>query len=237
MGSPGSSSGSSELKRSCEECSSSKVKCSQDKPVCKRCRKQSIACTYAPPKRTGRPRKIPKDSEQSQPRTVRPLASAASKHYNFDQSSSESDSPQSGYSIDQDTDFYYQCGFGKGQDFDVETAGDTTDHAGVAHLDAECHFLRHDWPANAQDLEALWGAPLDQQPYMDSGLGGANGELGSYDFATDDCSFTQDTWKRQQKLFRPSGLESDYMYLDFEGRDVASGHFSADGEQVNLGAW
>ncbi|KAJ3499218.1 hypothetical protein NLG97_g520 [Lecanicillium saksenae] len=180
---------------------------------------------------------MPKYSEQPQPRTIRPIASAATKHYSFDQSSPESDSPQSGYGIDQETDFYYHGGLGKKSDFNIEVAGHTAGPAGVSHLDAECHFLSHDWSANAQDLEALWGTPLDQQPYMHSGFGCANGELASYAFAADDDGFGQSTWKQQQRALRASTDSSRYMYLDYDGREVESGQFTAHEEDVHFTTW
>lgn len=235
MGSSESGSSSSELKRSCEECSSSKVKCSQDKPVCKRCRKHSLECTYATPKRTGRPRKVPKDQEQPRPRVIRPLASAASRHSNFESSSSEADSPLSGCSLSQEMHTFDQHGRLAERCFPVDAAGDVTSATGV---DAECHFPQYNWPTNAQDLEALWGTSFDQQPYMDSGFDGSNGQqLRGYDFTTDGCGFSQDTWKQQEKAPHLLDFQSDYMYLDFESNKSESGQFSTHGHSVDFSTW
>ncbi|KAJ5148681.1 hypothetical protein N7448_000259 [Penicillium atrosanguineum] len=43
------------LKDSCDMCSSSKVKCNKEKPVCGRCRKLGYPCFYSPARRIGRP--------------------------------------------------------------------------------------------------------------------------------------------------------------------------------------
>ncbi|KAJ5177090.1 uncharacterized protein N7482_002967 [Penicillium canariense] len=43
------------LKDSCDPCSSSKVKCNKEKPVCSRCRKLGYPCFYSPARRIGRP--------------------------------------------------------------------------------------------------------------------------------------------------------------------------------------
>ncbi|KAI0971347.1 hypothetical protein F4678DRAFT_461296 [Xylaria arbuscula] len=44
-------------RQSCDKCQASKVRCSRDKPICKRCAQRRFACVYSPSKRTGRPRK------------------------------------------------------------------------------------------------------------------------------------------------------------------------------------
>ncbi|KAJ5089208.1 hypothetical protein N7532_007892 [Penicillium argentinense] len=43
------------LKDSCDMCSSSKIKCNKEKPVCSRCRKLGYPCFYSPARRIGRP--------------------------------------------------------------------------------------------------------------------------------------------------------------------------------------
>ncbi|OAQ99551.1 hypothetical protein LLEC1_01329 [Akanthomyces lecanii] len=170
-------SSSSELKRSCEECSSSKIKCSQDKPVCRRCRKQGIACTYAPPKRTGRPRKIRKDSDHSQPRIIRPLASAIPRSADTVPPSIDGNSPLLVYNIEQEIHCYRLPSLDIESSFGLDVVGHAGGNAGnteVAHSGMECHFLDHYWSTNAQDLETLWGTPLHQQPYIDGGFASGN---------------------------------------------------------------
>lgn len=49
----------SRLRRSCDACLTSKVKCSQDIPSCGRCRRLSAPCRYSPLRAVGRPRKRP----------------------------------------------------------------------------------------------------------------------------------------------------------------------------------
>ncbi|KAI1306836.1 hypothetical protein F5Y03DRAFT_394273 [Xylaria venustula] len=44
-------------RQSCDKCQVSKVRCSRDKPICKRCTQRRFGCVYSPSKRTGRPRK------------------------------------------------------------------------------------------------------------------------------------------------------------------------------------
>lgn len=44
------------LRTSCDACQNVKMKCSQDKPSCHRCRKNGLACVYSPLRRMGRPR-------------------------------------------------------------------------------------------------------------------------------------------------------------------------------------
>ncbi|TQW09043.1 fungal zn(2)-Cys(6) binuclear cluster domain-containing protein [Cordyceps javanica] len=173
------SSTSSELKRSCEECSSSKVKCSQDRPACKRCQKQKVSCTYAPAKRTGRPRKVRKDNGPFQPRIIRPLASAASREANHDLPSAEMGSSLPEYSIEQSIYSYSRDELDLDRRVGVRGAGSTAGISDVAHVPTPCHLLDHDWPTTALDLEALWGTPLHQQPYADSAFDGYEPEFGS----------------------------------------------------------
>ncbi|KAL3424009.1 hypothetical protein PVAG01_03289 [Phlyctema vagabunda] len=45
------------LRSSCDSCQDVKMKCSQDKPSCRRCLRQGIPCVYSPLRRIGRPRK------------------------------------------------------------------------------------------------------------------------------------------------------------------------------------
>lgn len=46
---------SQKLKDSCDMCSSPKVKCNKEKPLCSRCRKLGYPCSYSPARRIGRP--------------------------------------------------------------------------------------------------------------------------------------------------------------------------------------
>ncbi|KAI8627400.1 hypothetical protein F5Y19DRAFT_177815 [Xylariaceae sp. FL1651] len=48
--------GSTQFRRSCDTCQHSKVKCSRDKPVCKRCAQKRFDCVYSAARRTGRPK-------------------------------------------------------------------------------------------------------------------------------------------------------------------------------------
>lgn len=45
------------LRTSCDACQNLKVKCSQDKPSCRRCSKNRLDCVYSPLRRMGRPKK------------------------------------------------------------------------------------------------------------------------------------------------------------------------------------
>ena len=232
-------SSSSELKRSCEECSSSKIKCSQDKPVCKRCRKQGIACTYAPPKRTGRPRKIRKDSDHSQPRTIRPLASAVSRSADADPPSMEENFPLSVYSVEQEMHSHRLDDLDMESSSGLNVAGYATGNTGnieVAHSDMECHLVDHDWPTNAQDLETLWGTPLHQQPYIDGGFGSGN-YLSNHGIIEENLSAMHGTWKGQHKSFRRAGVQPAYMYIDFQGGEVESGQLSVYSQDADFGTW
>ncbi|KAJ5573555.1 uncharacterized protein N7459_007982 [Penicillium hispanicum] len=55
------------LKDSCDMCSSSKVKCNKDKPVCSRCRKLGYPCFYSPARRIGRPHPNRRTSTRESP--------------------------------------------------------------------------------------------------------------------------------------------------------------------------
>lgn len=43
---------------SCDQCQNMKVRCSRDKPSCRRCAQRGVSCVYSPLRRIGRPRKI-----------------------------------------------------------------------------------------------------------------------------------------------------------------------------------
>ncbi|KAF2703140.1 hypothetical protein K504DRAFT_184752 [Pleomassaria siparia CBS 279.74] len=45
------------LRTSCDACQNLKVKCSQDKPSCRRCSKNGLDCVYSPLRRMGRPKR------------------------------------------------------------------------------------------------------------------------------------------------------------------------------------
>lgn len=47
------------LRTSCDACQNLKVRCSQDKPSCRRCSKNGLDCVYSPLRRMGRPKKPP----------------------------------------------------------------------------------------------------------------------------------------------------------------------------------
>ncbi|RYP18869.1 hypothetical protein DL765_003657 [Monosporascus sp. GIB2] len=55
--SPDDSGGLVKYRMSCDRCLNIKVRCSQDKPECKRCARKSVSCVYSPLRRIGRPRK------------------------------------------------------------------------------------------------------------------------------------------------------------------------------------
>ncbi|OQE39328.1 hypothetical protein PENCOP_c007G00410 [Penicillium coprophilum] len=48
------------LKDSCDKCSSSKVRCTREKPFCARCDKLGYTCVYSPARRAGRPHRLRK---------------------------------------------------------------------------------------------------------------------------------------------------------------------------------
>ncbi|KAL7623516.1 hypothetical protein AAE478_007199 [Parahypoxylon ruwenzoriense] len=43
---------------SCDRCQNIKLRCSQDKPACRRCASKGLRCVYSPLRRIGRPRKV-----------------------------------------------------------------------------------------------------------------------------------------------------------------------------------
>ncbi|KAK7440921.1 hypothetical protein Landi51_10445 [Colletotrichum acutatum] len=45
------------LRNSCDRCQDTKLKCSQEKPACRRCARLGLPCVYSPIRRLGRPRK------------------------------------------------------------------------------------------------------------------------------------------------------------------------------------
>jgi hypothetical protein len=51
----GQSSNPTQLRSSCDSCANSKIRCSKEKPVCSRCEKRDISCSYSVPRRSGRP--------------------------------------------------------------------------------------------------------------------------------------------------------------------------------------
>ncbi|KAI1112038.1 hypothetical protein F5Y14DRAFT_285640 [Nemania sp. NC0429] len=50
-------SSSTKFRQSCDKCQNSKLRCSRDKPVCKRCAQRRFRCVYSPLRRIGRPKK------------------------------------------------------------------------------------------------------------------------------------------------------------------------------------
>ncbi|ATY64220.1 Fungal transcriptional regulatory [Cordyceps militaris] len=216
---------SSELKRSCEECSSSKVKCSQDKPTCKRCRKQRMACIYAPAKRIGRPRKIRKD-ESSQPPNVRLLASAASRQGDVGPPP-QSISPLSDYSMDQEVLSHGQSGLAPIACFGLDGAAYVCDKTDVAHLATECHFI---------DLDTIWDTALHPRPYLDSCFDSSDAELGSYGFQGGDCGFVSSVWK-QQKTRRTADSQYFYKSKDLQMKEAESALWLIYNEDVQFGTW
>lgn len=44
------------IRLSCDSCQRSKIRCSQERPACRRCLKHGIECIYSPSRRAGRPR-------------------------------------------------------------------------------------------------------------------------------------------------------------------------------------
>lgn len=66
------------LRTSCDACQNMKMKCSQDKPSCQRCRKNGLACVYSPLRRMGRPKT--KRPAESGPTVSSPPAGTARNH-------------------------------------------------------------------------------------------------------------------------------------------------------------
>lgn len=58
------------LKDSCDMCSSSKVKCNKEKPVCSRCWKLGYPCFYSPARRIGRPHPNRRTIARKSPETL-----------------------------------------------------------------------------------------------------------------------------------------------------------------------
>lgn len=65
---------SQKLKDSCDKCSSSKVRCTKEKPSCARCDKLGYTCFYSPARRVGRPyrSKEPSSGEKISEESDRP---------------------------------------------------------------------------------------------------------------------------------------------------------------------
>ncbi|KAK1465110.1 hypothetical protein CMEL01_12465 [Colletotrichum melonis] len=66
------------LRNSCDRCQDTKLKCSQEKPACRRCARLGLPCVYSPIRRLGRPRKHSSNQledstqqQQQQPRQQR----------------------------------------------------------------------------------------------------------------------------------------------------------------------
>lgn len=57
-------SGSTKFRQSCDKCQNSKLRCSRDKPICKRCAQRRFRCVYSPLRRIGRPKKIMETTER-----------------------------------------------------------------------------------------------------------------------------------------------------------------------------
>ncbi|KAJ5154995.1 uncharacterized protein N7500_010434 [Penicillium coprophilum] len=76
---PPTSSQSQKLKDSCDNCSSSKVRCTKEKPSCARCEKSGYACFYSPARRVGRPYrpKMPSPAEKDGEEPERPHSTKA----------------------------------------------------------------------------------------------------------------------------------------------------------------
>ncbi|KAK7515022.1 uncharacterized protein IWZ02DRAFT_168634 [Phyllosticta citriasiana] len=76
--SPSPSSKPPRIRQSCDSCQRSKVKCSQDRPVCTRCQKHGYNCVYSPSRRAGRPR-LRRPGEYPLPRPSDAVDSAKSQ--------------------------------------------------------------------------------------------------------------------------------------------------------------
>ncbi|KAI1500605.1 hypothetical protein F5X99DRAFT_385970 [Biscogniauxia marginata] len=57
-GTPASAAESLKYRLSCDRCQNTKVRCSRDKPSCRRCAQRGVSCVYSPLGRIGRPRKV-----------------------------------------------------------------------------------------------------------------------------------------------------------------------------------
>lgn len=78
------------LRTSCDACQNLKVKCSQDKPSCRRCVKNGLDCVYSPLRRMGRPRKPPVTTSAAQSFTSSssPMTAATSQSQSQSQAQS-----------------------------------------------------------------------------------------------------------------------------------------------------
>lgn len=69
------------LKDSCDKCSTSKIRCTKEKPSCARCEKMGYTCFYSPARRVGRPHrskdsssgKNGEETETRSTRTIKPI--------------------------------------------------------------------------------------------------------------------------------------------------------------------
>lgn len=66
------------IRLSCDSCQRSKVRCSQDRPVCTRCQKHGYNCVYSPSRRAGRPR-LRRPGESSLPKASDTVHAAKSQ--------------------------------------------------------------------------------------------------------------------------------------------------------------
>ena len=104
------------IKDSCQECAKSKLKCSRDKPACKRCQSRGFMCLYCPSQRAGRisTTKL-KTASSARPRS--PLTPNASVPPTPEAAGMLSDETQEAHnSIYENFDFF--------RDFDTYRGGD-----------------------------------------------------------------------------------------------------------------
>lgn len=76
---PAQETGVTRLRTSCDACQNLKVKCSQDKPSCRRCSKNGLDCVYSPLRRMGRPKR-PFITSSSSPVTAATPRSHSQSH-------------------------------------------------------------------------------------------------------------------------------------------------------------
>lgn len=68
---------------SCDRCQNSKVRCSQDKPTCKRCLQRGVVCVYSPLRRIGRPRKVSGDDAIANERSSDSMTPSPCGEYSY----------------------------------------------------------------------------------------------------------------------------------------------------------
>ncbi|KAJ2967401.1 hypothetical protein NQ176_g9679 [Zarea fungicola] len=217
MGHSGAASHSSELKRSCEECSSSKVKCSQDRPICKRCRKHRIECNYTPPKRTGRPRKIPKDGSGSQARTIRPLASAPPDNIGSVSVALVGDHPSSGTMVEQDmVAAQHQAANPANDLFGLGCAElDSTGTSDIMALHGPGYeLLDHEWLGHTQTADMVWGAALIGQSCGQGVVDDGHAQFRNNSLAAEQYGNVQEIWRQQLSRSRSISWDDQTMYSD-----------------------